>query len=347
MKKVLLYVGWSLLIGTLFACGGSGGTTLNANDLAYEAPVEYVGLDLPPNLIAFNDLGHAVGGNNYDPVFWDRPNHPVRMPYLDDNQYFYLKAINNSDQIVGASYYATPYTVKAVYYSSPTSKPVILKTLPNAIGTYPSSINDKGEIVGVIQVLPYPKPAYWHDKDAEPVLLDSRNDVIVNATNIDNSGVIHGCGSSGATEYLWNSPNSAPVKMTSPTSDKYVAAYSFSPSGIGAGAYGEDDGKFTLAGYWAPGATQATPMPQVNGFAFARMASISDTGFATGYFPNSFGTNSAFISYGGVSIDLKNVTPNQNGWDFVKGLFVDAAGNITVQGWKNGKYSYLFLRRAK
>jgi hypothetical protein len=146
---------------------------------------------------------------------------------------------------------------------------------------------------------------------------------------------------------MWQSPSSLPVSLTSPTNDAYVAAYSFSPSGIGAGTYGEDDGKFTLAAYWNPGARVASPMPRVVGFAFARMTSISDTGFATGYFPNSFGTNSAFVSYGGLSIDLKNVTPNQDGWDFVKGKFVDAEGNLTVEGYKNGATRTIFLKRLK
>lgn len=347
MKKVLLYVGWGLVLGTLVACGGAGGTTPNANDLSYASPVEFVGIGDPPNPVAFNDKGHAVGNCNYDPIFWDRADHPVRMPYLDDNQYFIMAAMNNSDQSVGVSYYASPYSVKGVYYESPTSKPVILKTLSNAIGTYPASINDKGEIVGLVQVLAATKPVYWHDKDAEPIILDNGGGIVINATDIDNNSIIHGNGISGAASFIWRTSSSAPVKLTSPTNDFYVASYSFSPGGIGAGAYGEDDGKYTLAGFWKPGATVASPMPRVNGFAFARMTSISDTGFATGYFPNSFGTNSAFISYGGTSIDLKNVTPSQDGWDFVKGKFVNAAGDLVIEGYKAGATKNILLKRVK
>ena len=336
----------------LLGCGGSGSSVNigpNANSLQYAAPITYslppLGYATDPGLFSGN--GHAVAtGNNSagvtQIVFWSNPSSFELIKTFG----FHAtpNAINVHDQIVGSVELSDGDRVHAFFYDKATDTVTMLKETSDTVASAAVSINDNGEIIGGLSLTQGPKYVYWANKDATPVVIDGGPIWILQ--HIDNSGGIVAA-SLGTSPYLyWRNHSSTPVPLSGPSPYSVLAVNSYSPNGLIGGAYGPDV-KFPIAAFWSHGSAIGQPMSPVVGYAFATVTSCTDSGFATGFFPNKFGTNSAFIYAGGAAIDLKNVTPVQDGWDFVKGIFVDDAGNVTLQGWKNGNFAQIYLQRVK
>ncbi|MBI1333263.1 MAG: hypothetical protein GC165_10330 [Armatimonadetes bacterium] len=337
--------------------GPTGGPSVDS--LQYAAPVMLDGTTtfFPDNVpfMAFNSKGHVARVGTGIDVWLDptAKNHVAEAfdSSYDGIDYSYIQILNLSDADIAvgtiqptANSYIHPF---GLVYHLDTGHIKVLREPAGATYSSARAANKKGEIIGVasINYSAY-HLIYWANEDADPQIYaaDTFDAYNANLFHLDESGGVV-VGQPGNAFYVKDRTASAQLISGTPDAT-YSTVSSVSSDGTISGAYGLGP-SYPIASFWLPGTTSPVDMRPVVGFPFGIVMGSSTLGYATGSFPNSFGTDSAFIYSGGRAVDLKNVAPNQDGWDFVKGLNVDDDGNLIVLGAKNDKYAFLSLKRVQ
>jgi uncharacterized membrane protein len=158
-----------------------------------------------------NDRGQIVGSGSTPPasevpVIWQTPTSPpTPLPLGGVTTSALATSINNLGQIVG--FFSDGNTTRSLFWSSPTSKPVVLN--PGDLGnTAANGINNAGQIVGTQSTFPE-KAIYWSRPSSTPTVLQPGSFSRVTATAINNNGKIIGNGD--GTPIMWSGPTSIPV----------------------------------------------------------------------------------------------------------------------------------------